>query len=88
MRSAMHEFALLARIAGRPVGADHQDFGVRNRLADRIGPAVDLGRIEVGRSERLGESVHEKRFRRREHLPQLVQGRLGHPAAGVGEVAQ
>ena len=65
-RPAMHQLALLARIARRAVGPHHQDLGVRDRLADGVGPPIDLGRIEVGRAERLGESVHEERLRRRE----------------------
>ena len=83
----MDELALLAGVARRAVRADDEDLGVRDRLADRVGSAVDLGRVEVGRAERLGQAVHEVRPARREDRAQLVERRLRHPAAGVGEVA-
>ena len=63
-----------------------------NGQAQTDGILVDVRRhfagIEVGRSECLRKSVHEKGFRRREHLPQLLQDLLGHPPAGVREIPQ
>ena len=84
----MHELALLAGLAARAVGAHDEDLGVRDRLADRVGPAVDLGGVEVGRAERLGEPVHQEGLGEGEDRAQLAERGARHPAAGVGEVAQ
>ena len=46
---AMHQLARLVGRAGRTIVAQYHDFRVGNRLADRIGPAVDLGRRQIGR---------------------------------------
>ena len=87
-RAAVDELALLARLARRAVGAHDEDLGVRDRLADRVRPAVDLGRVQVGRAERLGQAVHQVGLGLREDRAQLLQRRLRHAPAGVGEVAQ
>ena len=70
-RAAVDELALLARLAARAVGPDDEDLGVRDRLADRVRPAVDLGRVEVGRAERLRQAVHQVRLGLREDRAQL-----------------
>ena len=51
---------------------------------------VDLGGVEVGRAERLGETVHQVylRPRRLEETPQLLQVGLRNAAPRVGDVAQ
>ena len=59
----MHELALLAGLALGAVLAEDQDLGVGDRLADRVGPSVDLCRVQIGRPERLGEPVHQVRLR-------------------------
>ena len=86
--AAVDELALLAGLAGRAVGTHDEDLGVRDRLADRVRTAVDLGRVQVGRAEGLGQAVHQVRLGLREDRAQLRQRRLRHPPAGVGEVAQ
>jgi len=81
----------LARLVGGALGAvvaQHQHFGIRDRAADRIGPAIDLGRRQVGRAESLGQAVHQERRRSGQLAPQRVQRLARQPPAGVGEVAQ
>ena len=87
-RAAVHELALLTGLAARAVLAHDEDLRTRDRLADRVGPAVDLRGIEVRGAERLGEAVHEERLRGREESRAAVERRARHAAAGVGEVAQ
>ncbi len=84
----MHELSLLAGLADGAVRAEDEDLGVRDRLADGIRTTVDLGRVEVGRAERLGETVHEVGRRTREGLPQAVERAARHPSTGVGPVSQ
>ena len=87
-RAAMHELAGLVRRRRRAVLAQHQDLGVRDRLADRVRPAIDFLRRQVRRAERLGEPVHEVRLGPGQQAAQCVQRLARHAAAGVREVAQ
>ena len=86
--AALNEFAWLMWIAGRAIGAQHQHFAVGDRLADRIGPTVDLFRGEIGRAERLGETVHQEWLGMRHDGAQRLQCFARHAATGVGEVAE
>ena len=87
-RAAVHEFAGLVRRARRAVFAQDENFGVRDRLADRVGSAIDFGRRQVGRAERLGQAVHQVGLGFRQARAQRVEGLARHATAGVGEVAQ
>ena len=70
------------------VGADHEDLGVRNRLADRVGPPIHLLRWQVRRAKGLGQAVHENDLRRGKGLTEDAQDRLWHVPTGIGDVAQ
>ena len=84
----MHELARLARCAFGTVLAHDEHLGVRNRLADRRRPTIDLLGRQVGRSEGLGEAVHQVRLRARHAPAQLGERGRGHRPARVREVAK
>ena len=84
----MDELAGLVGAAMRAVGAQHQDLGVRNRLADRVGAAIDFGGRQEGRAERLGQAVHQEGLGLRQVGAQLRQRLAWHAPARVGDVAQ
>jgi hypothetical protein len=59
-RAAVHQ---LTRFVGRALGAvlaQHQDLGIGDGLADRIGPAVHLLGRQIGAAEGLGQAVHQE----------------------------
>src|SRR5690606_40674056 len=70
-----------------PIWSYDEHFRVGNRLTDRVGTTVHLRWVQVGRTERLGQTVHEEGFRCGEASTQLLQRGARHPATGVGEVS-
>ena len=47
-RAAVHQLTGLVGRALAAIFAQHQDLGIRNRLADRIGPPIDLAGWQIG----------------------------------------
>src|SRR5207249_8768611 len=58
-RSPMDEFADLSRAARPTAFVYHEDLGVGNGLSDGGRTAVQLLRRQVGRTERLGQAIHQ-----------------------------
>ena len=83
-RTAMHQFALFLRVGHRALIVDDEDFRERDRLAHRGRMAVDKVRVEIGRTECLGQSVHREQPRFGEQGPQVAYqfDREGSPAVG------
>ena len=84
----MHELADDVRGALLARCVEHQDLLVGHGLADGSDTPGQLGRIEVGGAERLGEAVHAVDARAAAAAPAAPDGGRVQRAAGIGEVAQ
>lgn len=84
----MYKFAGFIRRTRRTIGAHDQKACVGHGLADRVRTVIDFGGLEVGRAERLGQTIHEVGFGLRKQRAQALQDCPGHAAAGIGKVAQ
>ena len=84
----MYQFAGLVRVAGRAIFAQHQNLGVRDRLANRVWPPVHFFRRQVGGTEGFGQAIHQERFGPGRALAQQSQRFTRHAATGIGKVAQ
>jgi hypothetical protein len=60
-------------LANQARGVQDEDLGVRDRLADRIGPAVNLFRREIRRPERFGQPLHQKWLGAGDFAPQQTK---------------
>ncbi len=82
-RAAMHELAGLVGRADFAIRPHHEDLRIRDRLADRVGAAVEFAGIEIGRAERLGQAVHQVQPCIRKQRPESSNDRLGKMPAAV-----
>ena len=84
----MDKLADLTRIAEAAVRTGDQDLGVGDRLANGIGPPFHLRGVEIGRAERLCQSVHQEGLRFREDGAEAIQGQARHMSTGVGKITK
>ena len=84
----MDQFADLSRAARPTAFVYHEDLGVGNGLSDGGRTAVQLLRRQVGRTERLGQAIHQKDLGGRKSTAQHGEHALRHRSTRVRDVAQ
>lgn len=84
----MHELAGFIGSARCAVLPDDEHPRIGNGLADRVGPPVDLCRIEKRGTERLGQPIHQEGRGSRKQRPEFLQHGQWQATSRVREVSE